>query len=59
MADRSKDKFRTFLLATLDYFLARDWSRVHRQKRGGQFFFISLDPAGAGTALPDRACEQR
>src|SRR5216117_1002539 len=43
LADREKGKFRTFLLATLDYFLAREWSRAHRQKRGGQFTFISLD----------------
>jgi DNA-directed RNA polymerase specialized sigma24 family protein len=43
LADRNKGKFRTFLLAMLDYFLAREWSRVHRQKRGGKFMFISLD----------------
>src|SRR2546422_1170829 len=43
LADRNKGKFRTFLLATLDYFLAREWSRAHRQKRGGQFTFVSLD----------------
>jgi len=43
LADRSKGKFRGFLLATLDYFLAREWSRAHRQKRGGQFTFVSLD----------------
>ena len=43
LADRSKGKFRTFLLAMLDYFLAREWSRAHRQKRGGQFTFISID----------------
>jgi RNA polymerase sigma-70 factor (ECF subfamily) len=43
LADRNKGKFRTFLLATLDYFLAREWSRAHRQKRGGQFSFISLE----------------
>src|SRR6266566_3471945 len=43
LADRNKGKFRTFLLAMLDYFLAREWSRAHRQKRGGQFSFISLD----------------
>src|ERR1044071_8223296 len=43
LADREKGKFRTFLLATLDYFLAREWSRAHRQKRGGQFTFVSLD----------------
>jgi len=43
LADRNKGKFRSFLLATLDYFVAREWSRAHRQKRGGQFSFISLD----------------
>src|SRR6266446_4038651 len=43
LADREKGRFRTFLLATLDYFLAREWSRAHRQKRGGEFQFISLD----------------
>ena len=43
LADRNKGKFRGFLLATLDYFLAREWSRAHRQKRGGQFTFISMD----------------
>ena len=43
LADRNKGKFRTFLLAMLDYFLAREWNRAHRQKRGGQFVFVSLD----------------
>src|SRR5438552_19059712 len=43
LADRNKGKFRTFLLATLDYFLAREWSRAHRQKRDGQLQFISVD----------------
>lgn len=43
LADREKGKFRTFLLSMLDYFLAREWSRAHRQKRGGQFTFVSLD----------------
>jgi RNA polymerase sigma-70 factor (ECF subfamily) len=43
LADRRKGKFRNFLLATLHYFLAREWSRAHRQKRGGQYRFVSLD----------------
>src|SRR5262245_37665929 len=43
LADREKGKSGTFLLATLDYFLAREWSRAHRQKRGGQFTFTTLD----------------
>ena len=47
LADPDKGKFRGFLLATLDYFLAREWNRAHRQKRGGQFTFISLDEPSA------------
>jgi len=43
LADRTKGKFRGFLLATLDYFLAREWTRARRQKRGGQFIFFSMD----------------
>jgi RNA polymerase sigma factor (sigma-70 family) len=43
LADRKKGKFRAFLLTMLDYFVAREWSRAHRQKRGGQFTFVSLD----------------
>jgi DNA-directed RNA polymerase specialized sigma24 family protein len=43
LADPNKGRFRGFLLATLDYFLAREWNRAHRQKRGGQFTFVSLD----------------
>ena len=43
LADREKGRFRTFLLAMLDHFLANERSRAHRQKRGGQFQFVSLD----------------
>jgi RNA polymerase sigma-70 factor (ECF subfamily) len=43
LADHKKGKFRSFLLSTLHFFLAREWSRAHRQKRGGNYTFISLD----------------
>jgi len=43
LADHRKGRFRSFLLATLHYFLAREWCRAHRQKRGGQYRFVSLD----------------
>jgi len=43
LADQNKGKFRGFLLSRLDLFLAREWTRAHRQKRGGQFTFVSLD----------------
>src|SRR5262249_31935746 len=42
-ADRQKGRFRAFLLSRLDYFLAREWTRAHRLKRGGQFTFVSMD----------------
>ena len=40
---REKGKFRSFLLAALEHFLANEWRRAQAQKRGGQFRFISLD----------------
>ena len=43
LADRTKGRVRSFLLATLHFFLAREWSRAHRQRRGGQYKFVSLD----------------
>ena len=33
--DREKGKFRSFLLKTLNHFLADDWRQAHTQKRGG------------------------
>src|SRR5580765_7838029 len=41
--DRNKGKFRSFLLAALDHFLANEWRNAHAQKRGGKLKFISLD----------------
>jgi len=41
--DRNKGTFRSFLLASLKNFLAKDWRRANAQKRGGQFTFISTD----------------
>jgi len=43
LADREKGRFRTFLLAMLDQFLANERTRARRQKRGGHFQFVSLD----------------
>jgi DNA-directed RNA polymerase specialized sigma24 family protein len=47
LADQQKGRFRTFLLAMLDYFLAREWNRAHRKKRGGEYQLISLDQENA------------
>jgi RNA polymerase sigma-70 factor (ECF subfamily) len=41
--DRSKGKFRSFLLAALEHFLAKEWRRANTQKRGGKFTFVSTD----------------
>jgi RNA polymerase sigma-70 factor (ECF subfamily) len=42
-------KFRSFLLASLKHFLANEWDRTHRQKRGGAIAPLSLDWHGADT----------
>ena len=41
--DRSKGKFRSFLLASLGNFLAKDWRSSQTQKRGGQIKFVSIN----------------
>jgi RNA polymerase sigma factor (sigma-70 family) len=38
-----KGRFRAFLLASLKHFLANEWDRAHRQKRGGDIPVLSLD----------------
>ena len=53
--DRSKGKFRSFLLAALEHFLAKEWRRAHAQKRGGKILFISFDepnPEEPGLQVP-------
>ena len=34
-AERERGRFRTFLLAALTHFLADEWDKSQRQKRGG------------------------
>src|SRR5260221_8531503 len=66
--DREKGKFRSFLLAAMRHFLANEWDRAHRLKRGGGAKILSLDaetaedryalePADSMTA--DRIFERR
>lgn len=38
-----KGKFRAFLLAALKHFLANEWDRANRKKRGGGVVVLSLD----------------
>jgi len=41
--NREKGKFRSFLLAAMRHFLANEWDRAHRLKRGGGVTVLSLD----------------
>ena len=44
-----KGKFRAFLLAALKHFLANEWDRANRQKRGSGVGLFSLDWQSADT----------
>ena len=41
--DRRRGKFRSFLLGALENFLAKEWTRAHRLKRGGGMTILSWD----------------
>jgi RNA polymerase sigma-70 factor (ECF subfamily) len=45
--DRQKGKFRSFLLAAMEHFLAKEWRDAHRLKRGGGRVIVSLDESDA------------
>jgi RNA polymerase sigma-70 factor (ECF subfamily) len=47
VADRNKGKFRSFLLGSLEHFLAHEWTRAHAQKRGGGRPHVSFSEADA------------
>ena len=49
-ADRTKGRFRSFLLLTLNHFLSDEQARANTRKRGGGHLLVSLD---------DPACEDR
>ncbi|HUF60448.1 MAG TPA: hypothetical protein VMN36_00105, partial [Verrucomicrobiales bacterium] len=42
-ADPARGRFRSFLMASVDNFLANQWDRSHAQKRGGGERVFSLD----------------
>jgi len=67
-ADRSRGRFRNFLLGALDHFLANEWRREQAQKRGGGRDALPFDfDAGEQRFLrepvdeltPERAFERR
>ena len=60
-ADRTKGRFRSYLLGAMKHFLANEWHRARTQKRGGQVQLIewdALDPESryaGGSSLTWRA----
>src|SRR5262245_15594440 len=46
-ADRNRGKFRSFLLGSLEHFLAREWTKAHARKRGGGQPLVPLDDVAA------------
>jgi RNA polymerase sigma factor (sigma-70 family) len=49
LADRTRGRFRTFLLTSLKNFLINDWKKGNREKRGSGQKNLSLDEAMAET----------
>jgi RNA polymerase sigma factor (sigma-70 family) len=47
--DRTKGRFRSFLLASLKHFLANEWDKAGAQKRGGHQVLIPIDARSAET----------
>lgn len=45
--DRQRGRFRAWLLASLDHYLANEWNRERSQKRGGGLSFLSIDAKAA------------
>ena len=66
--DRSRGRFRSFLLAALRHFLADEWDKATAAKRGGRVQFFSLDSQAAESRYweepasdltPEKLYEQR
>lgn len=66
-ADMERGRFRTFLLAAMNHFLANEWDRAQAKKRGGGVTRFSLDALDAearyrlepaDSAEPDRSYDR-
>jgi RNA polymerase sigma-70 factor (ECF subfamily) len=53
LADRTRGRFRTFLLTSLKHFLISDWEKGQTIKRGGQQKFVHLDEAAESLYLAE------
>jgi RNA polymerase sigma factor (sigma-70 family) len=56
-ADPLKGRFRSFLLGALNHFLANEWKREHRLKRGGDCTFVSVEELQEASAFEPGAAE--
>jgi RNA polymerase sigma-70 factor (ECF subfamily) len=56
--DRSKGRFRSFLLASLEHFLSHERDKVAAQKRGGGARSFPLDALGAETRYSHEPADQ-
>ena len=56
--DRSKGKFRSFLLAALQNFLANEWDKSHALKRGGGRQILALDALDAEASYAAEPADQ-
>lgn len=51
LADRGRGRFRAFLLGALKHYMANEWQRAHRVKRGGFATHLSIEWRSAETGL--------
>jgi RNA polymerase sigma factor (sigma-70 family) len=59
LADRTRGRFRTFLLTSLQHFLVNEWRKTNRARRGGSQRILSLDEAmGESRFAGEPAVEQ-
>ena len=59
LADRDRGRFRAFLLGSLKHYMANEWKRDHRLKRGGFHIHLSIDWKGAETGLSLEPADDR
>ncbi len=63
LVDRDRGRFRAFLLGSLKHYMANEWQRDHRLKRGGFAAHVSIDwknaETGLGLELPDNRSPDR
>jgi RNA polymerase sigma-70 factor (ECF subfamily) len=66
--DQAKGRFRSFLVGALKHYLANEWDKAKRVRRGGRVEFLSLEGEAAETRYweepasdltPERLYEQR